>query len=58
MNLKTEIQSLGTLSNDLKYQILCGKAGLFGKAFFGHKATKSEKAKLRYIWKTILNSNN
>ena len=36
------------------YEYYTGKVGLFGKAFFGWKKTKTEQAKLNYIWKQLL----
>lgn len=36
------------------FEILTGRESLFCKAFFGHKATKNERAKIQYIWKRLL----
>ena len=47
------LKSIG-YSNDLIYEIIAGNLSLFGVAFFGHKGTRSEKAKLNYAWKLIL----
>lgn len=35
---------------DENYTRLVAEAGLYCIAFFGHKGTKSQKAKLAYIW--------
>lgn len=45
-----EVAERAARSPDQIYQILAGDAGLFGKAFFGHRATRSERAKLRRLW--------
>lgn len=36
---------------DWIYQLLVGDAGLFGKAFFGHRKTPAERSKLARLWK-------
>lgn len=42
------------ISRDSAYQLVAGSLGLYNKAFFGHKATRSERAKLNQAWKMIL----
>jgi len=51
--IKDQIQAMPNKSQDAIYQHLAGEAGLFGQAFFGHKATKKEKNQLQNIWKQI-----
>jgi len=51
--LKQQILQMRNYPKQLQYEYFAGKAGLFDKAFFGHKATNSEKAKLKYILKCI-----
>jgi len=41
-------------TNDAAYNRIAGEQGLFCIAFFGHKGTKEQKAKLAYIWKRLL----
>jgi len=54
--LRQEIQELHSLGNnrDGIYEILVGNINLYGKAFFSHKASKSEKQKMTYRWKLIM----
>ena len=54
MTIKKYIQAFPNASDDELYRRIVSDAGLFGVAFFGHKATPKERAKLNYIWKTIL----
>lgn len=37
-------------SAEMIYQRLVSDAGLFGKAFFGHKKSRAEARKLRSLW--------
>lgn len=39
------------MTPDSKYERLVALAGLYGKAFFGHKATRRERAILNRLWK-------
>ncbi len=39
-----------TSNPDTNYRTLAGDANLFGAAFFGHKASKAQRAKLRRLW--------
>lgn len=39
---------------DIIYERLVAWAGLYGKAFFGHKATKEERKTLNILWKASL----
>ena len=39
------------MTADKIYHDLVAKAGLYGKAFFGHKATRREKKTLERFWK-------
>ena len=42
-------------TNDNIYHILvCMLSGYYGIAFFGHKGTKYQKARLNNIWKRII----
>ncbi len=54
LSLKQQVANMSNISRDGKYEILAGNAGLYGIAFFDHKGTKAEKAKLRYIWKQVM----
>jgi hypothetical protein len=36
---------------DAIYGDLVSRAGLYGKAFFGHKTTKAERSKLDQLWR-------
>lgn len=54
LTLKKQIQNMANISRDGKYEILAGNAGLYHIAFFGAKATKAQRAKLRYIWKQVM----
>jgi len=57
MTLKNKIKLMKgnpKSSRDGMYDYLVGEAGLYGIAFFGHKGTKAQKAKLRYIWKQVM----
>lgn len=36
------------------YACEMGKRGLYGKAFFGHRASPKERAEMRRIWNAIL----
>jgi len=38
------------VSAEQLYQRFVSEAGLFGKAFFGHRKTRKEARKLRYLW--------
>lgn len=40
-----------TMEADEIYIKLVSKAGLFGKAFFGHRKTKKESRQLNHLWK-------
>jgi PHP family Zn ribbon phosphoesterase len=51
--LKQQIARMSNITRDGKYEYFAGAAGLYGQAFFGHKATKAQRAKLRYIWKQV-----
>lgn len=42
-------------SMDEIYRIAAGNYGLFGVAFFGHKATRAQRAKLNRVWNRIVN---
>ena len=55
--LKTKIQTLKNQGQgaDQIYQAIAGEENLFSIAFFGHKGTKKQKARLNYIWKNIIN---
>lgn len=54
LTIKQKIANMANISRDGKYEYLAGEAGLYGIAFFGHKGTKAQKAKLRYIWKQVM----
>ena len=51
--LKQQILQMRNYPKQLQYEYFAGEAGLFGQAFFGHKATNAERAKLKYILKNI-----
>lgn len=42
------------LSPDLIYQEAAGTLGLFGVAFFGHKTSPRNRARLRRTWQRIV----
>lgn len=60
LNLKTmtrkQIEALSQQgkSMDEIYRIAAGNMGLFGVAFFGHKAKPGEKSKLSRVWNRIV----
>lgn len=39
---------------DGNYRALVSQAGLFGQAFFGHKATKDQRRQLNRLWKRAM----
>lgn len=39
---------------DADYRMYVERAGIFGKAFFGHRASKRERELMNRIWKTLL----
>ena len=47
------LKNLGYKSDSI-YMVAAGDMGLYGIAFFGHKGSKTEKAKLKRTWKRIL----
>ena len=54
LTLKQQIHNMANISRDGKYEILAGNAGLYCIAFFGHKGTRQQHARLRYIWKQVM----
>lgn len=52
--IKQQIQAMANISRDGKYEILAGNDGLYGIAFFGHKGTKKQRARLRYLWRMVM----
>lgn len=39
------------MTADEIYRKLAANEGLYGKAFYGHKASKAEKRRLEQLWK-------
>jgi hypothetical protein len=39
------------MTADELYHKMVSKEGLYGKAFFGHKKSKSEARRLEYLWR-------
>lgn len=54
MTIKKRLSQMANISRDGKYEYLAGFFGLYHIAFFGHKATKQQRAKLRYLWKCVM----
>jgi hypothetical protein len=55
VNIREEVKELAkTETIDSIYNIMAGRLGLFGVAFFGHKGTRAEKKRLNYLWNEII----
>ena len=45
-------KKMSNIDADYAYYAAC--TGLYAIAFFGHKSTKAQKRKLKYIWNRLL----
>jgi hypothetical protein len=54
LTLKQKINNMKNISRDGKYEMLASECNLYGIAFFGHKGTKQQKDRLRYIWRMVM----